>query len=80
MNNRRSNLRRATNSINQHNAAAKRTSQTGVRGVAWDAEKGKYRARCYLNGKSHSLGYFEDLESAAEVVAEWKAKVLDSWG
>lgn len=76
LNNTKANLRIATNSINQHNAKAKSTSLSGVRGVSWEPSRNKWRSRVVLDGKYIHLGRFDTLEEAEAVVVEWKRKTL----
>lgn len=80
LNNTKKNLRVATNSQNQHNADAKTGSITGVRGVTWEAERNKYRARVMLDGKIIHLGRFDTLDEAELVVIEWKNKTTGQTG
>ncbi len=64
LDNRRFNLRRATDSQNQLNKGVQTTNRYGFRGVTLDA--GKYwKARIKVDGKSHYLGCFDNPQSAA---------------
>jgi hypothetical protein len=65
--NRPSNLRLATvaeNNQNQHGLPAHNTS--GLRGVSWDAARGKWTSRISVMGRSLNLGRFDDKEQAHE--------------
>lgn len=63
----------ATRSMNRQNLdGATQFSSTGVRGVFWVAEAGKYRASAKLNGKRYHLGYFSDIQDAERVVSAWR--------
>ena len=62
--NRRSNLRPLPHFLNNHNQGVYRSNTSGQRGVVWDKSKGKWMARLTLNGKTHHLGRFADLEDA----------------
>jgi hypothetical protein len=42
------------------------TNKTGVRGVSWSAAKQKWRAAIYVNNKQKHVGYFDDMQSAAD--------------
>lgn len=60
------NLRCATPSQNKVNQPAHRDSRSGVKGVSWNQARSKWVARCALDGKQRTLGYFSDIESASE--------------
>ena len=55
-NNRWLNIRVATKKQNGENRKLHKNSQTGVRGVSWDAKLQKFRARIFHNGKPRFLG------------------------
>jgi AP2 domain len=64
LDNRRRNLRRATQSLNTQNLSAKGRSH--YRGVNWDSATGKWRADISIGGVRYRLGRFTDeLEAAA---------------
>jgi len=80
-NNMISNLREATNSENMQNQLnARKDNRTGFLGVGFHKGTGKYVARIGINGKTLSLGYFDNPESAhqAYVVAKKKLHVTCS--
>ena len=56
LDNRRSNLRHATKSVNRMN--------TDATGVSWDKERGKWRAQMMVNGKQYLLGRFTNYTAA----------------
>lgn len=64
LDNRRCNLRVATDSQNSQNKGLYRNNKTGVKGVDV-RQDGKFRARIQLNKKSVGLGLFSSLEQAA---------------
>ena len=67
LDNRRGNLRLATQMQNQQNRrGANRTSTTGVRGVAFDRSRCKYRAYLTVRGLHVNLGRFTTLKEAAQ--------------
>jgi hypothetical protein len=69
LDNRRKNLRIATRSLNNLNRAeAKRGSRSGLRGVKWSTQKGKWQARIIIDGRDRHFGYFTDKHEAAAVV------------
>ncbi len=63
LDNRRSNLRPATNGQNRANSEGYAAS--GFKGVYWKERVGKYQAMIRVNGKGVSLGYFCDPAEAA---------------
>ncbi len=69
---RRSNLRHATRAMNGQNVASHTGSTSPLRGVSWNAEKGRWRATGFVAGRQHHLGYFTDEEKAGAVAAAWR--------
>ena len=71
LDNRRANLRHATQSQNQHNRTAYKTNKTGLKGVSFDKVSQKWKAQISLNGKKIALCLHETPEAAhaAYVVA-----------
>lgn len=67
---RRSNLRDATRTQNLCNTKLRSDSSSGVKGVCWDRRSGKWLARIQRDGRCRNLGYFPDIESAAEARME----------
>lgn len=67
LNNQKANLRICTqreNLRNQHQAQA--NSRSGIKGVYWVAQRGKWRTQIQIDGKLSHLGYFKNpLEAAA---------------
>lgn len=68
LNNKRENLRRATASQNQQNRRLNALNTSGVRGVTWNKEKKKWKARVVVKGKEVFTRYFNDLDEASEAV------------
>lgn len=64
LDNQRSNLRQATQSENQRNAALRKDNSSGRKGVGWSNRAKKWRARIRLHGKQTHLGLFTDKEQA----------------
>jgi hypothetical protein len=58
-------LRVATKTQQQINRGLDRNNTSGVRGVHWNKERGKWMVKVKLNNKSHFGGYYDDLEEAA---------------
>jgi hypothetical protein len=65
LDNQRANLRLANSHQNHQNRKVKSNSHTGLKGVGWHKERGKYYARIQLQGIRCHLGYFPDAEMAA---------------
>lgn len=62
LNNRRSNLRTATKSLNSFNSKLHATNKSGYRGVSRVGRR--WRSVITVNGKQEHLGYFDDPNSA----------------
>lgn len=65
LNNRWDNLREATHAQNGHNQGLRVTNKSGVKGVSWSAERGKWFASITINGREKGLGRFNTIEEAA---------------
>lgn len=63
--NRRANIRVCTPRQNVFNIPAYGSS--GLKGVCWDKQFGKWRARIWSSGKRRLLGLFDTAEEASEV-------------
>lgn len=63
--NRKINLRVATNKDNIRNARLSRANTSGYKGVIFDRRRGKYYAAICVNGQKKFLGYFIDPVTAA---------------
>ncbi len=70
LNNRLDNLRLVDVTGNARNARRPRTNTSGISGVSWSQNAGKWRAFVMDNGKQRHLGYFSSKEEAAEHVAQ----------
>jgi len=66
LNNCRANLRDGTGFRNSANRVLASNNTSGYKGVDWNKRKGKWRAIIMVNKKSIFLGYFSNLEEAAE--------------
>jgi hypothetical protein len=64
--NRIANLREASHSCNAHNSSMRADNTSGVPGVCWNKQKGKWQAEAKINGKHHHLGLHDDLIAAAK--------------
>jgi hypothetical protein len=72
--NRIANLREATHFQNLQNMKISCRNKSGHKGVEWHKAVGKWRVRCQANGKRIELGHFDNLELAALVSIEARAK------
>ena len=68
------NLREATQIDNLKNLRMRDSNISGVMGVSWDKRRNKWRASIKVNGKSMTIGRFEDFNNAvsARKSAEYK--------
>ncbi len=66
LDNRRENLRVATNSQNQYNKPLQKNNTSGYKGVTYFKQFGKWVARIRVNNKSIYLGVFDTPEAAAD--------------
>lgn len=73
LNNRRSNLRVDTQSVNMQNRIGLSANNvSGFRGVHWRPDIGKWEAQVKLGGVKRTLGYFIDLVDADRVARQWR--------
>ncbi len=77
--NRKSNLRLVTISQNQMNRKTQNNSLSGVAGVGWNKQRGKWRARIKVNGKEKYLGEFTDFEDAVKARKEAEVKYFGEY-
>ncbi|NTG73273.1 HNH endonuclease [Agrobacterium rhizogenes] len=63
--NRWENLREADRITNGHNMSLNSNNTSGITGVHWRADAGKWRARIQVSGSWKHLGYFDTIEAAA---------------
>lgn len=66
--NRWANLRPATRQENTRNKKVNKNSSTGIKGVRWKKDAGKYVVSIMVSGRTLYFGLWDDLE-AAELVA-----------
>lgn len=66
---RRQNLREATGHQNAHNARRRTDNTSGHKGVSWNKRVGRWQGYVSFNKKIHHVGYFNDVEVAAQAVA-----------
>jgi hypothetical protein len=60
----------------EHRAGATTRSRTGVRGVVWRADRGRFYASAQHHGKHHSAGYFESISDAEEAARALRAALF----
>jgi hypothetical protein len=65
LDNRKTNLRKATRSQNVMNKGKLSNNKSGYKGVYWDSQTKKWRACIRVNGKLINLGRFQDKDEAA---------------
>jgi hypothetical protein len=63
-NNRIANLRLATRQENIRNSGLRKNNRTGVSGVCWRKDCGKFRVRIKVSSKEIHLGYFDTFTEA----------------
>jgi hypothetical protein len=74
--NRIANLREVDNAVNMQNVKRARIdSGTGILGVRWEAERGKYSADIRAHGKRYRLGRFDTAEEAQDAYLAAKRKL-----
>lgn len=65
-----SHLRLATNKQNSENVlGAQSNSESGIRGVRWEARANRWRARVTHNWKTIEVGYFDTADQAEQAVS-----------
>jgi hypothetical protein len=68
------NLRAATSAQNKRNISTPRHNTSGIKGVSWHKQKGKWRAGIRVDRRQNHLGYFTDINDAAAAYAAASAK------
>lgn len=77
--NRKSQLRIATNQQNTMNQQLKSTNTSGVTGVYWDSDREKWVASITYQYKTIPLGRFDNFEDAANVRKKAEEKYFGEW-
>lgn len=70
-----SNLRIASFSQNARNQLMHRNNTSGVKGVSFHRQSGKWRARICIHGTTHYLGHFSDIKMAEESIMSAREKL-----
>lgn len=65
--NRWSNLRDVTSTVNCQNRGMFKNNTSGHKGVVWNKQASKWQVLCRRAGKQHYLGLFDNIEDAATV-------------
>ena len=73
--NRISNLRLCSVSQNNCNAKLRKDNSSKVKGVCWDTQRNKWKARVTYQGQQYHAGFYSDLDKAALAVQEKRQKV-----
>lgn len=77
LDNRKCNLRLVSIAENQQNRlGAQSNSKSGIRGVVWNIQAGKWVARLTINKKRIHLGYFNNIIIAEKAVKEARKKLM----
>lgn len=80
LNCRRSNLRNATQLENSRNRRRPAHNSSGVKGVSWHKQIGKWQAHIGFHGKKWYLGTFASLDDAAAAYAKASARLHGEFG
>ena len=67
LNNQRNNLRIATHWQNLANRNIQSNNTSGYKGVSWSKQNKKWWAQIYINSKTISLGFYDDINEAVKV-------------
>lgn len=80
LNNRRSNLRNATDGENMHNQRIHCNNTSGFKGVSWDASRNKWQAKISVNRRTVHLGRFGTADAARDAYDEASERYHGSFG
>ncbi len=80
LDNRRANLRHATCADNQHNSKKAINNTSGIKGVHWNKQAGKWRAQIQVNRRRMTVGAFTNIDDAAAAYAEASARLHGEFG
>ena len=68
------NLREANVFNNQYNRGLPSNNTSGVKGVYWNKEKRRWKAKCNVNGKGYHIGYFTNIEESDKAVKVFRSQ------
>lgn len=80
LNNRRCNIRIASPSQNQWNKRTPESSVTGMKGVSFKKNRGKFQATIRVLGKTRHLGLFSDVSEARKAYCDANRKMHPEFG
>lgn len=66
--NRIENLRECDLSQNQYNRKISKNNSSGIKGISWNSQKNKWRARIIVDGKDCCIGHFDNLRDAETAI------------
>jgi hypothetical protein len=69
------NLREAARAENGSNTRISSRNKSGVKGVCFNQEKQKWRAEIQANKRRHTVGYFDDIQSAEIAISAVRIKL-----
>ncbi|UTD55906.1 HNH endonuclease [Halomonas sp. MS1] len=69
------NLKESSLLKNSHNQSMPKRNSSGVTGVTWHKQHQTWMARCGFEGKMHHLGYYDDIDDAADAVLMFRIKM-----
>lgn len=74
LDNRRTNIRIGTSGLNKQNRSldGNCNNKSGHRGIRWEADRGKWLARCCVDRKEKNLGRFDTIEEALVVLTAYR--------
>ena len=67
LNTRKSNLRLCDRNQNMRHSRGRSDNTSGIKGVTWDKSSDKWMAYIYMNTKFINLGYYDDINKAADI-------------
>lgn len=70
--NRISNLRDVPKDVNQRNGTMKGNNTSGIPGVVWHKQRGKWCAQASVRGKHYHIGLFEEITAAETAVRKFR--------
>ena len=79
LDNRRANLRLATQAQNVRNSRKRSDNRSGFKGVSWSTKYSKWRAAIVVSGRHLHLGYFHILHEAAARYEEAATEFFGEW-
>ncbi|TCD25011.1 Pathogenesis-related transcriptional factor and ERF protein [Lelliottia amnigena] len=75
LNNSICNLREVTHQLNQLNMPLRSNNTSGVKGVNWDKQRKRWRARVVVNGKYFTAGHFKEIADAELAIRNLRERV-----